>query len=140
MTTDEILQLFSTHNYKATPQRIAIAHLLLDQHSHPSAEQIFSALKSQFPTMSLATIYKTLHVLKGIGVIHEMKLNDGKIQYDSNPNVHINLICNECGITEDFAPQEFQQIWHDLLKRNQIEASDQLINVYYQCAKCRAKT
>ena len=60
ITDDEIITLLKENRFKATPQRLAICRFVLESHDHPSAEQIYTTIRKDYPTISLATVYKTL--------------------------------------------------------------------------------
>jgi Fur family peroxide stress response transcriptional regulator len=83
-------------NMKMTPQRIAIMKYLDGNTSHPSAGDIYGALKEQFPTMSLATVYNTMETLKTQGAVIELSIDRGKKRFDPNPEPHHHLICVKC--------------------------------------------
>ena len=71
---------------KVTPQRIAILNMLMNTKAHPTAEAIFKALEPTNPTMSLATVYKTLDSFTAADIIQEF---------------HPHLICRKCGAVCD---------------------------------------
>ena len=83
-------------NIKLTPQRIAIFNYLKDNKSHPSAEDIYKAVKKEFPTMSFATVYNTLEALKNKGNVQELKIDSNKKRYDPDCSRHHHLICTKC--------------------------------------------
>ena len=64
--------------YKATPQRIAICQFALNSRDHPTAQQVYDQVKKIHPTVSLATVYKTLEVLKSLDLIQELIYPKGK--------------------------------------------------------------
>jgi Fur family peroxide stress response transcriptional regulator len=92
---------FKKLGLKLTPQRLAIMHLLEGNTSHPSAEDIHGALKPLFPTMSLATVYKTLEALKGKGLLQELTVQPGRKRFDPNPRPHPHLVCTRCSRVVD---------------------------------------
>lgn len=83
-------------NIKLTPQRIAIFNYLKGNKAHPSAEEIYKAVQSKFPTMSFATVYNTLEALKNKKSIQEIKIDSGKKRYDPDCSSHHHLICTKC--------------------------------------------
>ncbi len=83
-------------NIKLTPQRIAILDYLKGNKSHPSAEDIYKAVKKEFSTMSFATVYNTLEALKIKGNIQELKIDSNKKRYDPDCSEHHHLICTNC--------------------------------------------
>ena len=86
---------------KLTPQRIAILDFLQGNLSHPSAEDVYKAVRRTFPTMSYATVYNTLETLKDRGRVVELTGDPGKKRFDPNPLPHHHLICIRCRRIED---------------------------------------
>ena len=68
---------------------------------HPSAEDIYRAIKAKYPTISLATIYNTLEALKNHGIVQELQIDPRKKRYDPDTTSHNHLMCIECGKVED---------------------------------------
>ena len=64
--TENITELLRNNGYKVTPQRLAIYEALCATKEHPKAETLFVKLQPSYPTMSLATVYKTIDILKKI--------------------------------------------------------------------------
>jgi len=81
---------------KLTPQRLAILSYLEGNKSHPSAEDIYNAVSKEFTTMSFATVYNTLEVLREKGILRELKIEPGKKRYDPDTTPHHHLICVKC--------------------------------------------
>src|SRR5574341_881306 len=69
---------------KLTHQRLAIYQALADTESHPTAEEVHTAVKRSYPMMSRNTVYTTLETLKSIGLIQEMRFLDNIARYDAN--------------------------------------------------------
>lgn len=83
-----------------THQRLAVFKTLYSTTDHPSAEIIYNKLKKEIPTISLATIYKTLELFKEIGEITEVNILR-TARFESNIEPHHHLICVECNRIED---------------------------------------
>ncbi len=81
---------------KLTPQRLAILEYLDGNTSHPSAEDIYEAVRERFPTMSFATVYNTLEALRKRGQILELTIDPDRKRYDPNIHPHNHLICLRC--------------------------------------------
>lgn len=82
-------------------QREAIVRMLSDTVSHPTAEEIYSAVKKDIPKVSLATVYRNLKELENAEDILTVKTEDGKLHYDGNVFPHAHLYCTECGKVSD---------------------------------------
>jgi Fur family peroxide stress response transcriptional regulator len=93
---DELMAALREHDFRLTPQRIELVKLIASSDGHPSAAELYSRVKRRFPTMSHATVYKTLTLLKDIGQVLEINLRDDS-HYDGNrPEPHPHLICMSC--------------------------------------------
>jgi Fur family peroxide stress response transcriptional regulator len=75
---------FRERGHRLTPQRIALLRLIAASEGHPSAFGLYEQIKEQFPTTSLATVYKTLAVLKDMGEVLELGFSDDDNRYDGN--------------------------------------------------------
>jgi Fur family transcriptional regulator, peroxide stress response regulator len=93
---DELIAALKEHNFRLTPQRVELVRLIASSEGHPSAAQLYDRIKQRFPTMSQATVYKTLALLKDLGQVLEIDLRDDS-HYDGNrPQPHPHLICIKC--------------------------------------------
>jgi Fur family transcriptional regulator, peroxide stress response regulator len=93
---NELIASLKKCNFRLTPQRIELIRLIASSEGHPSAAQLYARIKRQFPTMSHATVYKTLALLKDMGQVLEIDLRDDS-HYDGNrPEPHPHLICINC--------------------------------------------
>lgn len=93
---DEMVKALKSRSYRLTPQRIELVRLVASSEGHPSAAQLYARVKRRFPTMSHATVYKTLALLKEMGQVLEIELRD-ESRYDGNrPQPHPHLICMKC--------------------------------------------
>lgn len=92
-----IIQQLRQSGFKMTPQRLAIVNILAKSDGHPSVEDIHARLKKDFSTMSLATVYRNIVLLKSLGEVLELGFPDGSNRYDGNrPFPHPHLICIKC--------------------------------------------
>ncbi|MBE0681315.1 MAG: transcriptional repressor [Anaerolineales bacterium] len=93
---EQLIAKLRTSEYRLTPQRVELIRLIATSDGHPSASELYSQIRIQFPTMSLATVYKTLDLLKELGEVLEIGLRDDS-HYDGNkPYPHPHLICMKC--------------------------------------------
>lgn len=99
---DQIVSIFREKKLKLTPQRLAVYNYLLNTTSHPSADVIYTDLHLQYPTMSLATVYKALKTLVDVELVQEINVGEGNFRYDGNSAPHPHLQCLGCGKVDDF--------------------------------------
>lgn len=92
-----MLAKLKSRNFRITPQRYAVLRILAASEEHPSVAEIYEAVRAEFPTTSLATVYKTVGLLKEIGEVLELGFHDGNNRYDGNrPFPHPHVICTQC--------------------------------------------
>ena len=96
---------------RLTPQRVAVLKVLAESKGHPSVEQIYARIKADFPTTSLATVYKTVSLLKEMDEVLELGFADDSNRYDGNrPYPHPHLICTRCGDIQDLQVPHLKEI------------------------------
>ena len=137
MDDQELFALFRKNGYKVTTQRLAIYKFILTRKDHPSADQIYQHLKTDYPTLSLGTVYKTLHTLKELGLIQELGFNEGSIRYDPDMELHINLVCSKCGKIEDYKAENVTKLWNAIISNLHLKPIGQRIDIYYECDDCK---
>jgi Fur family peroxide stress response transcriptional regulator len=94
---DIIVRKLRENNHKLTPQRLAVVKILARSEGHPNVEQIYQQLQEDFPTMSLATVYRNVMLLKSLGEVLELGFPDGSNRYDGNkPFPHPHVLCVRC--------------------------------------------
>src|SRR5690625_7667460 len=82
---------------RITPQRHAVLEYLLASMIHPTADDIYKALKGKFPNMSVATVYNNLRILSEIGLVSELTYGDDSSCYVSNMCYHYYILCDAVG-------------------------------------------
>ena len=101
-TVAELTELFRARGLRVTPQRQAIFGLLQDDQTHPTVESLYERACSDMPTISLKTVYQTVHDLEALGEVQVLDLGTGSVRVD--PNVehdHHHVVCTQCGRVRD---------------------------------------
>lgn len=135
-STERITEEFRKKSFRATPQRIAIAHVVLNSKDHPTAEQVYQTVKKKYPTLSLATVYQTLHLLTEIGLLQELGFSDRVSRYDPDTSPHINIICRDCGKIQDYQAESTKRLWNQTIKELGFKPVGQRLDIYRCCDKC----
>lgn len=78
-------------------QRVAVATYVLDTDDHPSADQVFAKVRQTFPMLSRATVYNTLNLFVGQGLLKQLVLAEGKILFDPNTSPHHHFLDESSG-------------------------------------------
>ena len=82
-------------------KRDSILACLRSTTSHPSAEWVYTQLKPQYPSLSLATVYRNLKQLVESGEIQSMGIVNGQERFDGNVAPHVHVVCTRCGKMAD---------------------------------------
>ena len=94
---NQMLSKLKEHDFRLTPQRLAVLNVLAVSEGHPTVERIYETVRAEFPTTSIATIYKTVNLLKQLNEVLELGFPDGSNRYDGNkPYPHPHVICTKC--------------------------------------------
>jgi len=137
---DEIIVKLRDLNFRITPQRVAIIRIFLNSQDHPGVEQVYAQVKVDFPSTSLATVYKTVNLMKEIGEILEIGFADGGNRYDGNkPYPHPHLICTRCKKIMDPDIDVIDHIANELEQTSGYRIVSHQIEFFGICPACRKK-
>jgi Fur family transcriptional regulator, peroxide stress response regulator len=137
----QIVASMKAAGHRVTPQRLAILRQLADSRSHPSVEKVYAAVKPDFPTTSLATVYKTIGLLKALGEALEIGFGDDCNRYDvRSPEPHPHLVCLKCRCIIDADLESFSHLTENLSKSTGFQIVSHRVDFYGICPDCRGKT
>ncbi len=134
-----IIETLRKKGYKATTQRIAICRFALHDRDHPSAQRIYDEVRKVHPTVSLATVYKTLQILTEHDLVQELDLPGSQARFDSYVKPHINLVCTRCGNIQDFDDSAAQEIVERVAAKAEFTRTGQRLDIYGMCKTCRGR-
>lgn len=89
--------------WRYTRQRAAVLACLRSVHGHPTAEQVFAAVRRQLPHISLATVYKALEALVDARLANRIAGDHGPTRYDGRSEPHYHLRCQNSGEVIDLS-------------------------------------
>ena len=87
--------LFADHSIRCTPQRMAVYEALRRSKQHPTAEELYRAVKPDTGSLSLATVYNTLEALCKAGLARKLATADGSCRYDGDTSEHLHILCRD---------------------------------------------
>ena len=135
---ETMVEKLKEHEFRITPQRLAVLKILAKSQGHPSVEDIFKQVKPNFPTTSLATIYKTVNLLKEIGEVVELDFSEESNRYDGNkPYPHPHLICTKCKTIMDPDMATFEDLSKELARKTGYEILNHRLDFFGICPRCQ---
>ena len=124
---------------KVTPQRIAIYTMLCHTDQHPNAEMIYRTLEPTNPTLSLATVYKTLYLFKSSGLVQELNVGEASARYDAVVKRHSHAVCTCCGKVVDLPADAFEELRQYASKLTDFSLESEQLIFYGKCPNCKSQ-
>lgn len=116
---------------------MAIIETLVRSVDHPSAEMIFDQVKKKFPTISLATVYRNILLVKSLGEVLELGFPDGSNRYDGNkPEPHPHIICIRCKKIVDPDLDSLDEMKKELVKETGFAILHHRLDFFGICRDC----
>ncbi|NUM35342.1 MAG: transcriptional repressor [Candidatus Brocadiae bacterium] len=126
------------NGYKITPQRLAILKILSTSIGHPSVEKIYEQVKKNFPTISRATVYKNILVIKDLGEVLELAFSNDSNRYDGHlPHPHPHAICTECKKIVDSELEILKDFTQKVREETGFRIYDHRIDFFGLCPDCQ---
>lgn len=133
----EVIERLKDSNIRITPQRYALLEYLIENHNHPTADDIYRSLEEKFPNMSVATVYNNLRLFIGIGIVKELSYGDSSSRFDFIDYPHYHAICKECGKIVNFKHTQLEYIEQEALNLTGFQTiNDHRLEVYGICEEC----
>jgi len=136
-TPADVRQRFREKGLKLTPQRYAIYEMMIHTDSHPAVEEIYHAVQSMFPMLSLNTVYYTLTSLKKAGLIADVPVQEGPARFDANMDRHHHLVCLKCRKIEDLYDKALDQLKISAKSTNGYLVESHRVEFRGYCSECR---
>ena len=135
----ELTAILRENGFKVTPQRLAVYETLAATHEHPSAEMLYKTLRPKYPSMSFATVYKTVEILNRLHVIQILNTGEDSFRYDADISEHHHVQCTCCGKVEDLFNVDDSGIMAQAEKQSGYKLSGHQFYFYGICEDCRKK-
>jgi len=127
-------------DFRITPQRMAVVKILASGKGHPSVESIYEKVRKDFPTISVATVYKTVTLLKELNEVLELGFPRGSNRYDgSKPYPHPHLICTECRKIVDPDLASLTDMTKELISDTGFHIVSHRLDFFGICPDCQRK-
>ena len=128
------------NGFKLTPQRLAIIKILALSEGHPSVEDIHRQLQKTFPTMSLATVYRNVILLKSMDEVLQLGFSDGSNRYDGNkPFPHPHVVCVKCKKIIDPDLETLADMTSEVARETGFKIITHRVDFFGICRECQDK-
>jgi Fur family peroxide stress response transcriptional regulator len=137
---NQMLSKLKEHDFRLTPQRLAVLKVLAVSEGHPSVERIYEIVRADFPTTSIATIYKTVNLLKELKEVLELGFADGSNRYDgSKPYPHPHVICTECKKIIDPNLDGLEDLTREVIRETGFQIMNHRVDFFGTCRDCQPR-
>ena len=138
LSSQELAVVLRNNGYKVTPQRLAVYEVMVSNPCHPTAETIFQQLQYKFPSMSFATVYKTVEILHRLNLIQVLSLGEDSLRYDADVSVHHHLQCTCCSRVYDLK-LDTQSLVAQAEQNSGYNIHSQRLYFFGICPECRKR-
>ena len=134
---DEMLRsALEMHGQRLTDQRAAVFRFLCGTVDHPTADEVFTAVRTQISDISLATVYKALETLVTCNLAVKLTNGDGSARYDARTDDHFHARCLRCGSVRDVEGTGFPPGIPEVRPADGFHVSGYRLEVIGFCAAC----
>lgn len=126
--------------YRLTPQRLMIVEAVCDSDEHVSADEVFQEVCRRYPHINISTVYRTLELLKGLGLVTETDLGEGKVCYHwAEKGRHHHLVCQGCGSLTALEDSVLDSLQEALRQRYSFRANLSHLAIFGLCRGCQGE-
>jgi len=133
----DIVKKLTERGYRLTPQRLMIISAIEHSDGHISAEEIYAQVMAKYPHVNISTVYRTLELLKQLGLVTDTDFGEGRVRYHPvGKGHHHHLVCQECGATVDLDETALTPLKDVLLREYGFSADLRHLAIFGRCGKC----
>ena len=132
-------ELCQKNGIAVTHQRQVLFEVMRTMHGHPSPEEVYVRVKKKVPAISLATVYKNIHLFLDSGIFREVSLHHGSLRVEMNEAAHHHLVCSRCKTITDIGEKELGLASGRGKLAGGFLVERYAVDVIGVCAKCQAR-
>jgi Fur family ferric uptake transcriptional regulator len=138
---DRLDDYLKAHDLKQTSQRNIIVSKFLSMEKHVDIESLHSELRNNGENIGLATIYRTMNLLKNASLVEQHNFSDNKATFEvSHPHKHHDhLVCLICSKVEEFVNNEIEALQDSIAKERGFKLLDHRLELFGYCSECQAE-
>ena len=136
--TGEIIDRLSEQGYRLTPQRMMVLSAIENARNHISAEEIYAQVRAKYRHVNISTVYRTLDLLKSLGLVTETDLGGGRVRYHPmEKGHHHHLVCQDCGRIIDLDESVLASLKSQLRREYNFDADLKHLGIFGRCGDCK---
>ncbi len=134
----QAVEALRDQGYRLTPQRLIVLSIVTEGDGHMGVDEIFQRAKEAYPYMDVATVYRTLHLFRNLGVVTEVAIGD-RLHYElTDPHGgHHHMVCRVCNGAFNLSPHYLEEFRNTLSKEFGFEPDLEHFAISGVCASCR---
>jgi Fur family peroxide stress response transcriptional regulator len=130
-------ELCAERGIAVTHQRQVLYEVMKSMHGHPSPEEVYARVKKKVPAISLATVYKNIHLFVESGVFREVSMHHGSQRVEMNREPHHHMVCSKCKGITDLGEKELGLVMTQTRLPGGFLVERYAVDVIGICAKCQ---
>lgn len=123
--------------YKLTDARRAILQVVETMGAHLDYAEALERGRALYPSLGRATVYRTLNLLAGVGVLRPIRLSNGSVCFIRAEGGHHHLVCLNCGVAVHFDDCPVEELGWALARRLGFQVQSHMLEFYGLCKDCQ---
>ena len=138
---ESAVTLLRSEGYRMTPQRLSVLEIIASRTGHIGADEVWNRAKEYHPYVDLATIYRTLQLLKSLGVVTEVVIGN-KLHFElaDQHNRHNHMVCSACETVQTLSPDYLDEFSRRLEQEFGFIPDLDNLTIGGKCSKCQSST
>jgi len=139
-TNKALIELCQEKGMRVTSKRNIICEVLEKSGGHLNAEEVYHLAKKKDKSIGVATVYRTLKIMKDAGVIEGQTFGQDYNRFESpTKDHHDHLVCTSCGKIDEFVNEKLEEMKEKVSEKNHFKMLSHKLEIYGLCADCQAK-
>ena len=128
----------NTTGRRLTGQRLLLLQLIQEHEGHLDAHELYRLASERNPRLSLSTVYRTMNLLRDLGLVNEVHLGEEHHHYELRPlSQHCHLICASCGKVVEIGCELIEQLKETVAAQHDFEIIEAQVDLVGLCRECR---
>ncbi len=126
---------------RLTGQRQLLLQLIEEHGGHLDAHELYRLAAERNPRLSLSTVYRTMNLLRDLGLVDEVHLGEDHHHYELKPQAqHCHLVCAECGAVVEIGCDLIDELKATVSRQHGFEITEARVDLVGLCGNCRGRS